>query len=446
VLVNCLKRAFGSGTHLLALARAKSYRVHVTKMIGGTNAAGGGGFAGGRTISFWCFTPALAMRELSFLNVRSIIITSGTLSPLPSCAMELGLKFPVQLENDHVIMPDQIFVRVIGKGVSGKELSSKFGRRDDPEYITELGNTLASLCGNIPGGMLVFFPSYVAMEAAIQRWGGPASSSEQRYGGRKSIGGGGRGAAFFAAAARKKQASAKFVFPMVPAQFRSTAADQSSPWQRLLARKAIVLEPRSTSELSDAISEYKRFIAMPKSSGAILMGVCRGKISEGVSLASIGIFPNHRQSEICVSFPLTTHVCLFQIDFSDDMCRAVIVTGLPFPPYLDPKVKLKREFLDSARASAKSRPSVDGGFGNGKLSVKVETPAANVTLSGAEWYNQQAHRACNQAIGRVIRHRHDYGAVLLLDHRFAEVRNRDGLSKWLVSMNMNLIVALVVKC
>lgn len=283
--VNCLKRAFGSGTHLLALARAKSYRVHVTKMTGGTNAAGsGGGFAGGRTISFWCFAPALAMRELSFLNVRSIIITSGTLSPLPSCAMELGLKFPVQLENEHVIMPDQIFVRVIGKGVSGKELSSKFGRRDDPEYITELGNTLASLCGNIPGGMLVFFPSYVAMEAAIQRWGGPTSSSEQRYGGRKSIGGGGRGAAFFAAAARKKQASAKFVFPMVPAQFRSTAADQSSPWQRLLARKAIVLEPRSTSELSDAISEYKRFIAMPKSSGAILMGVCRGKISEGVSL------------------------------------------------------------------------------------------------------------------------------------------------------------------
>ena len=172
--VNCLKRAFGSGTHLLALARAKSYRVHVTKMTGGTNAAGsGGGFAGGRTISFWCFAPALAMRELSFLNVRSIIITSGTLSPLPSCAMELGLKFPVQLENEHVIMPDQIFVRVIGKGVSGKELSSKFGRRDDPEYITELGNTLASLCGNIPGGMLVFFPSYVAMEAAIQRWEDP---------------------------------------------------------------------------------------------------------------------------------------------------------------------------------------------------------------------------------------------------------------------------------
>ena len=191
--INCLKRAFGNGTHLLALARAKSYRVHITKMTTSTGSSkhtsNGGGFVGGRTISYWCFAPALAMRELSFLKVRSIIITSGTLSPLPSCAMELGLKFPVQLENDHVIQPDQIYVRVIGKGVSGKELSSKFGRRDDPEYVMELGNTLASLCGNIPGGVLVFFPSYSAMETSVQSWGGPASSAA--FGGRKSGGGGG---------------------------------------------------------------------------------------------------------------------------------------------------------------------------------------------------------------------------------------------------------------
>ncbi|KAL7540470.1 hypothetical protein ACHAXR_010584 [Thalassiosira sp. AJA248-18] len=391
--LNCLKRAFGTGkqTTLVSMARAKSYRVHVTKNVGSGN-SGGGGFAGGRTISYWCFAPALAMRELSFLKVRSILITSGTLSPLPSFSMELGLDFPVQLENDHVIQSDQVFVRVVGKGVSGKELSSKYGRRDDPEYILELGNTLATLCRQIPGGVLVFFPSYSAMETAVQKWGGPAS---ERFGGRQS---GGRGAAFFAAK-RKKQSSAKYVFPMVPSSFKAPTGD-SSPWQRLLARKSVVLEPRSTSDLNDAIGEFKKFISRPKSTGAILMGVCRGKISEG-------------------------------IDFSDDMCRAVVVTGLPFAPYLDPKVKLKREFLDAARASSKARPSIDGGFGNGKLPVKVEAPSTSKTLSGAEWYNQQAHRAVNQAIGRVIRHRHDYGAVLLLDHRFAEGRNREGLSKWL---------------
>ena len=127
------------------------------------------------------------------------------------------------------------------------------------------------------------------------------------------------------------------------------------------------------------------------------------------------------------------------------MARAVVVTGLPFAPYHDPKVKLKREFLDAARASSRSRPSLDGGFGNGKMpAVKVEAPPASNTLSGAEWYNQQAHRAVNQAIGRVIRHRHDYGAILLLDHRFAEVRNKDGLSKWLVSAPELCILSLLL--
>lgn len=39
-------------------------------------------------------------------------------------------------------------------------------------------------------------------------------------------------------------------------------------------------------------------------------------------------------------------------------------------------------------------------------------------LSGEDWYNQQASRAVNQAVGRVIRHRHDYGAIIFCDERF----------------------------
>ena len=38
-------------------------------------------------------------------------------------------------------------------------------------------------------------------------------------------------------------------------------------------------------------------------------------------------------------------------------------------------------------------------------------------LSGQEWYRQQAFRAVNQAVGRVIRHKDDYGAIFLCDHR-----------------------------
>jgi hypothetical protein len=52
------------------------------------------------------------------------------------------------------------------------------------------------------------------------------------------------------------------------------------------------------------------------------------------------------------------------------------------------------------------------------------------SLTGRDWYFQQAARAVNQAVGRVIRHRHDYGAVLLLDERFAQESNRSSLSAW----------------
>ena len=36
------------------------------------------------------------------------------------------------------------------------------------------------------------------------------------------------------------------------------------------------------------------------------------------------------------------------IDFSNDKGRAVVITGLPFPPTKDPKIVLKKSILDSA--------------------------------------------------------------------------------------------------
>ncbi|CAN0556303.1 unnamed protein product, partial [Ectocarpus sp. 12 AP-2014] len=57
-------------------------------------------------------------------------------------------------------------------------------------------------------------------------------------------------------------------------------------------------------------------------------------------------------------------------------------------------------------------------------------PPGVARVTGNEWYQQQASRAVNQAIGRVIRHRLDYGCVVLCDSRFAEDRNRKSLSLW----------------
>jgi len=52
-------------------------------------------------------------------------------------------------------------------------------------------------------------------------------------------------------------------------------------------------------------------------------------------------------------------------------------------------------------------------------------------ISGRDWYNQQATRAVNQAIGRVIRHRQDYGSIVLMDSRYTYSNNKSQISKWL---------------
>lgn len=93
------------------------------------------------------------------------------------------------------------------------------------------------------------------------------------------------------------------------------------------------------------------------------------------------------------------------LDFADMYGRAVIITGLPFGPIKDPKIILKKKYLNDNRTTE------------------------NRMLSGQEWYTLDAVRAVNQAIGRVIRHKDDYGAILLCDVRF--MGNQKNISSWI---------------
>lgn len=47
------------------------------------------------------------MRDLLERNVHSIILTSGTLSPLAATITEIGIPINVQLQNSHVIKDNQ---------------------------------------------------------------------------------------------------------------------------------------------------------------------------------------------------------------------------------------------------------------------------------------------------------------------------------------------------
>nr|CAD7426802.1 unnamed protein product [Timema monikensis] len=68
--------------------------------------------------------------------------------------------------------------------------------------------------------------------------------------------------------------------------------------------------------------------------------------------------------------------------------------------------------------------------------VEYNTDKGNVSysilgLSGSAWYQLEASRAVNQAVGRVIRHANDYGAILLCDTRFDNPTFKKELSVWL---------------
>ena len=136
------------------------------------------------------------------------------------------------------------------------------------------------------------------MESCIEAWGGPASSRSNYNNNNNSNQS--KGNEFFAKK-RKPVQQASFSFPLVPTHFATDrGVQQASPWKRLLAAKSVVIEPKASTDLSEALADFKRYLAMPKSPGCVLMGVCRGKISEG-------------------------------IDFADEQSRAVVITGLPFP-------------------------------------------------------------------------------------------------------------------
>ena len=59
------------------------------------------------SIHFWCLNPAVTFEDFK-MDVRSIVLTSGTLSPMASFSSELDMEFPIQLEANHVIDKKQV--------------------------------------------------------------------------------------------------------------------------------------------------------------------------------------------------------------------------------------------------------------------------------------------------------------------------------------------------
>ena len=73
----------------------------------------------------------MAMNSLLALKPRSIILTSGTLSPMDSFQAELGVSFNQKLENPHVIDPKQVFISILSRGKNNQLFDFSYKNREN---------------------------------------------------------------------------------------------------------------------------------------------------------------------------------------------------------------------------------------------------------------------------------------------------------------------------
>ena len=408
-------------------------------------------------LNFWGFSPGIALQELKSVGVRQILLASGTLSPMAAFRADLKLPFPIELQNPHVIsLQKQVWVGAIGTGPTGKQLSSTYEIRETDQYKDELGASLLLIlqtmlgrggAGGAPGGpkldggVLVFFVSYRVMTDVEARWRKSGIWEKLEH-----LGGSVITEPSAASEGKGRQNESKY-------RSKSSASAPKGKSVSPPPRKAMrgfevhnmsnVEGPIGGAGNDDEDEEVKNFMqqfesAVSNNGRCVLLAVCRGKASEG-------------------------------IDFSDSKGRVAIMTGIPYAPPHDAWVTLKRQYMDENSVITTNAPppamtastaeavggwavavqnssSSSGIHGAGYIvpppapyAPKVTTIGASVqqapkkllTLSGQQWYRQSACRAVNQALGRIIRHKNDWGAIFLLDHRFNQSSQKAELSHWI---------------
>lgn len=263
-------------------------------------------------------------------EAQSVILTSGTLSPLTSFQSELNQKFPFLLSAPHVIDQSQVLAFTIVNGIGGIKFNSSFQNleQNSGQLIKSLGETILLLIQHIPAGVIMFLPNYNILQKIINHW------------------------------------------------------IKSGIYQKIELKKKIFYEDKDSTD--DIVKNYKKSISMKIES--LLIGVVRGKISEGV-------------------------------DFIDDQCRSVIVFGVPYPAKNDIQISLKKEYNTLQNKNDSSK------------------------IDGREWYNMITYRSVSQAIGRCIRHSKDFGSIILLDERFSA--NSDRFPRWIKFQHLDSIENLI---
>lgn len=176
-------------------------------------------------LNFYCLDASIAVKPV-FDRFQSVIITSGTLSPLDMYPKILDFR-PVNMAMFTMTLARTcICPMIVSKGNDQVAMSSKFETREDPAVIRNYGNLLVEMCGVVPDGLVCFFTSYIYMESTVASW------------------------------------------------YEQGIIDQ------IQKHKLLFIETQDAAETTLALLNYQK--ACENGRGAVLLSVARGKVSEGV--------------------------------------------------------------------------------------------------------------------------------------------------------------------
>jgi len=287
----------------------------------------------GANIRFLLLDPASQFKEI-VRDAHSVIVAGGTMQPIDEFKQQLFTAAGaaesriMHFSCDHVVPGDHLLPLVLSQGPTSTKLDFSFQYRDTTQVLDELGRILQNLVSVIPAGIVIFFPSY--------------NYEEKVYSHLQKMG----------------------------------------ILEKISQRKSVFREPKGTGDSDKILAEYTRAVRISKEgsgnqkTGAILMAVVGGKMSEG-------------------------------INFSDELGRCVIMVGMPYPNLNTPELKEKMSFLNT-----------HVGMIDGKQAGQVH-------------YENLCMKAVNQSVGRAIRHKDDYAAIIFLDHRYSRPNVQSQLPRWI---------------
>ena len=95
-----------------------------------------------------CLNPSYVFKQLMNTDgekPRSVILTSGTLSPMRIVYTELRTLFRVKLVNEHFIEDERVFATILSSDFAGNKFKFNFENRDMKKSFRDLGRLLFKL-------------------------------------------------------------------------------------------------------------------------------------------------------------------------------------------------------------------------------------------------------------------------------------------------------------